>query len=665
MKKTSIGLSALLLGVFAGTCFPCFTLKAEGNTPRTIHKTEDTAIVPSSWKLGKGWKKEAGSGRNGGDVVVWEKGESGDSTSATGFFRVRPGSVYRYGAWVKVDKGNRKEVPRLSIIWQDAKGRRLGAANAFPVVDNDPNTRGWTRLEGISHIIPREAVKAGIVCWISGRSVERVLYGEFSIVPSLADPVEYLQCSAYKNAFSNDDGEIRFAAVLNLNVVLHSLCDYVCEVEFDNAFGRKEVRTFKPRSAQELEFSIPANAFALGRQNVVLRVLLNGKVAGERFRSVVKTEKPVKRRVMFDRHGRTILDGKPFFPIGMFAGPMSEADYKIYSEAPFNFVMQYGLVGTKELDEYAKIGVYAAMDVRTLIYGYNYSVESPYATLDETKRAFREKFAEIGRHPAFLSWYLVDECPMSLFKNVTAANEFLHELDPDHPTYAVTDKTWLVRPMMPCFDVLGIDPYPIGNRGERSDISICSGWVREAVKGMFSMRPMWHVPQAFDWGWFRKEDAALPNVRMPTRRELANMTWQGIAAGANGVCSFSFKHLQKKLKGEERRRAWEDVISVAREVKSFEKVLLSAGSPIAVGEVPDALQVRIYDCDGVPWALVVNRNDKPVKAKFALPRKFKRMTLVAGKGVSSDGRNLAVDMQGLDYAFVKFDNQGGVVNGHQ
>jgi hypothetical protein len=561
--------------------------------------------------------------------------------------------------------GNKNELPRLSMIWEDAKGRRLGASSAVPVLDNDPHTRGWTRLEGVSHIIPRDATRAAIVCWISGKSVSRVFYGEFSIVPTSADPVEYLQCSAYKNTFSNEDGEIRFAAVLNLNVVLHELRDYACEVEFRNVSGQKEVRALKLESAQELEFAIPARAFALGRQNVVLRVLLNGKVAGERFRSVVKTEKPVKRRVMFDRHGRTILDGKPFFPIGMFAGPMSEADYKIYSEAPFNFVMQYGLVGTKELDEYAKIGVYAAMDVRTLIYGYNYSVESPYATLDETKRAFREKFAEIGRHPAFLSWYLVDECPMSLFKNVTAANEFLHELDPDHPTYAVTDKTWLVRPMMPCFDVLGIDPYPIGNRGERADISICSGWVREAVRGVFSMRPMWHVPQAFNWGWFRKEDASLPNVRMPMRQELANMTWQGIAAGANGICSYSFRHLHRRLQGEERKRAWNDVIAVAREVRSFEKVLLSVGSPMVISKTPDAIQVRTYDCDGVHWILVVNRVKKPVKTSFMLPRKFKRMTLVAGKGVSSDGRNLAVDMQGLDYAFVKFDNQGGVVNGHQ
>ena len=666
MKKTSIGLSALLLGVFAGTCFPFLSLKAgeiaaKKDKSKIFQKAKDASFVPSSWKLGKAWREESGLGRLGGKVIVWEKRESGGC--ATGYFPVRPGAVYRYSAWTKVDKGIKGEMPRLSMIWQDAKGRRIGTSKAFPVVDNDSNTHGWTRLEGVSQIIPREAVRAGLVCLISGKSIERALYGEFSIVPTSTDPVEYLQCSAYKNTFSNEDGEIRFGALLNLNVVLRELRDYSCEVEFRNASGRKEVRTFKPTSAQELEFAIPANVFASGRQDVALRVLVDGRVAGEKLRSVMKTEKPVMRRVMIDRHGRTILDGKPFFPMGMFTGSMSECDYRTYSEAPFNFVMQYGPVGTKELDEYAKIGVYVAIDARALIYGYDYSAVSPYKTLEESKMAFREKFAEIGRHPAFLSWCLVDECPMSLFKNVAAANEFLHELDPDHPTYAVTDKPFLVRPMMPCFDVLGIDPYPIGNRGERADISICSGWVREATKGMFAMRPMWHVPQAFDWGWFRKEDASLPNVRMPTRQELANMTWQGIAAGANGVCSFSFKHLQKKLKGEERRRAWEDVISVAREVKSFEKVLLSAGSPIAVGEVPDALQVRTYDCEGTHWALVANRTCKPVKAMVVLPHGLERLTVVAGKGVSLNGGNLAVDMQGLDYAFVRFGSKGGVCNG--
>ena len=122
-------------------------------------------------------------------------------------------------------------------------------------------------------------------------------------------------------------------------------------------------------------------------------------------------------------------------------------------------------------------------------------------------------------------------------QNVASVNDLLEEIDPDHPTWAVTDKPKHARALLPCYDVIGMDPYPVGNKGWRNDIGICSGWPREAREGMFDMRPMWQVPQVFNWAWYRKGDNdPPPDLRMPTRQEIANMCWQGVAAGANGLC---------------------------------------------------------------------------------------------------------------------------------
>jgi len=46
-----------------------------------------------------------------------------------------------------------------------------------------------------------------------------------------------------------------------------------------------------------------------------------------------------------DRHHRLIVDGKPFFPIGMFAGLPTEEDLQRISASPFNCLMPYFLWG--------------------------------------------------------------------------------------------------------------------------------------------------------------------------------------------------------------------------------------------------------------------------------------------------------------------------------
>jgi hypothetical protein len=99
-------------------------------------------------------------------------------------------------------------------------------------------------------------------------------------------------------------------------------------------------------------------------------------------------------------------------------------------KGPFNFAMQYGEVSANDLD---RCRPPASMRRRMSACSstvMTYSTKSPYKTFAESQAAFRKKFEEIGRHPAFFAWYLVDEVPVKFVPNVRAVNEFLHELDP-------------------------------------------------------------------------------------------------------------------------------------------------------------------------------------------------------------------------------------------
>ncbi len=52
-----------------------------------------------------------------------------------------------------------------------------------------------------------------------------------------------------------------------------------------------------------------------------------------------------------DRHRRTIVDSKPFFPLGFYAGGHSQGlSQKYWKQSPFNCVMSYSLPTVEDMD---------------------------------------------------------------------------------------------------------------------------------------------------------------------------------------------------------------------------------------------------------------------------------------------------------------------------
>ena len=605
------------------------------------------------WRLRENWSLAAGVGRNGSTALMWENHDPAKYTFPVRSFEIDQGGAnYRFGGWVKVIEGEDLK-PVIAIDWSDANGKWCGSRGAIAVVDNDPNKAGWTRYELVSGILPTNAVHGNLLCYLPRKSTGKVLFDDFKLERVAIDPVECLACSAYKATFTAADGQIRFGAVLNLNTVVNRLSDYSAEFELKGADGKTRTLPIAKLKETGVSFSVGADKFALGDQTVALRLKLKGEVVGERTLPVTRLTQLPTRHVAIDRHGRALLDGKPFFPLGMYvSAAMSDEDFAIWKKSPFNFATVYGGTTAAQLDKWRDAHTHIAVDVRSLIYGYNYSAQSQLKTLEDSQAAFRAKFAEYGRHPNLFAWYLVDEAPLEFVPNVAAVNAFLREADPDHPTYTVTDKPYDVHSLLPCFDAIGMDPYPIGNSGVRSDIASCSEWAWGAKRDTFGLRPMWHVPQYFSWSWYRLNEANPEMLRMPTLAELKNMTWQGIAGGANGICGYAFHSMRKNLKGEAFDRAWADVVAAATEVKSMEAVLLSAGKTLALEKVPEDLAVRAYRHEGRDYLLIVSRRTKPVRATLALPRRYAALKTELGAGVTLEGDALKVDFDGLGYAFV-------------
>ncbi len=621
----------------------------------------DGANGSDGWELpSAGWSVVPGAGRQGSEGLVWECQDAKAYSFPKFSFRAEPGGIYRFGGFVKVDSlVGEKSRPSVCIDWSDADGKWLASAYARPVADNDPKSDGWVRYEGETPYLPAKAYTANVLCYLPRGSVGRVRFDDFWLEAIPPRPVGYLQCAAYKNEFARGDAPVRFVALLHVNPLKNPIESLRGELVFCGGDGRRQIVVADVLDLTHAEVAVPSARFALGAQVATFRLVSrsDGAEVGTASLKIRCTESPRPRRVAIDAKGRALLDGKPFFPLGLYAGRMTDEDLAVWKTGPFNFAVQYGEVSVRDLDRWQSIGVHVAVDVRRFIYGYDYSAKSPYKTFAESQEALRKYFAAVGGHPALFAWYLVDEAPLRFVPNIRDVNEFLHELDPDHPTYTVTDKPRDIQPLLPCFDVVGVDPYPIGNSDGRGNVAICSEWADIARCGSFGMRAAWHVPQAFNWGWYRKNDAA--TSRMPSRAEMANMTWQLVASGANGLCAYAFYSMRGKLVGDDFANAWADVCTVASEVKSVERVLLSDGLAPSFGGIPErTLAVRTFRLDGEDWMVVANRTSGAVRATLETPCDYVRLETVFGGGVSLlGGRRVGIDFPPLGYAVVRLTGQ--------
>lgn len=642
---------ALCAAVAAGL-LPCL---AEGGFVRLDNPGFEAANPSQGWRVPKAWRIEDGAGRKGSHGLVWENTDRGHYSFPSYELSFEPGMAYRFGAWVKVDSHSGSKL-KVEVDWSDKAGKYLGYSPAFPVMNNDAGTDGWVKYEGITDPVPQNVGPVGhILCCLPKGSAGRVRFDDFYIEPVGIRWVDYLASSAYHDEAARGDGEIRFVASLYVNTVRCPLAEAVAELDYRAADGA--VRTVRPRRFTEslAEFAVDASAFALGTQEVVFRLKKGEDLLGEERLRFTCTEKPIVRRVAFDREGRVSVGGKRIFPLGMYIRSLDGERLATYLKGPFNCAVQYGKLSRADLDRYAAHDLLVMMDVRGYIDGYNHGTPCLVKSQEESCAAFRRIVSEYGNHPALLGWYIVDEAPRKFHRKITEANRFLHEIDPNHPTYAVMNVPEIIRSLLPGFDVIGVDPYPIGNFWRKAeDISVCSRWPEQTRKETLGMRPMWNVPQAFNWEWYRNHNANEARTRMPSFAEMANMNWQSVAAGANGLVLYSFEPLCKHLEGAEFDRAWGDVCRAAEEVKRMEPVLLGDPSAAVAGAIPDSLVVRAFRHEGADWVLVVNRTAEPTKAKLALARPCAGIRTVLGGGVRlSDAKGLEVDFAGLGYAFVR------------
>ncbi len=335
-------------------------------------------------------------------------------------------------------------------------------------------------------------------------------------------------------------------------------------------------------------------------------------------------QKPTTPVVTLRDDGTTLIDGKPFFPIGIygvtkceFNGNNIEEAFRGLKKAGFNFAHSYTMPRSDEF--------LAAAEK----YGFK---------LWSVARKPDERFLTVERHhPAIIAWYLGDD---------TASNTSPEELDDRNDAVRNTDGTRITTQADPVssdqivsnyFDYVRKtdsflpEIYPIQKEGPDSGNFCVAMTIRDMekcrsdiVQQQAAPKALWPIIQYF-YGRSWK--------RFPTFDELYAMSFASIIHGANGITWFFYNdsiapsNPAYYYSVTATPKHWQNISTLATRINSLIPVLLErtpTEQPKVIlldGPVTDPLNQRSVSClmkrhkDAI-YLLTVNAAPAAVTARF-------------------------------------------------
>ena len=575
----------------------------------TVALVEDfeSPDASKSWTQCAGFSIADGEGVNGSRALVWEQSDvrpmkmvapqsiDGNAVRPVPtavperFVRelpLEPGRVYTFSA--KINGAVTNNCIYLFLSWFDKDGKFIGRAEGRPTIYKEAGRKGWEVVKASTQRLPSSAVRGELMIELYRTTLGRMAFDDVEVTAGEPLHVERMFSSAYRNM--QDTGKVRFVVPYIASPERFPKDGLAGEFTFVGQDGKSFVVLADAVADDHFEATIDVSRLMPGTSHVNARLLFRGSELGAA--SLAFTRGKMDRAVFFDGRQRIIVDGKPFFPLGVYVHPADkEVPYlKRLANSPFNCIIECS-ADKKILDKFHAAGLKAIPKAP-----WNPKWAGPAA------RSLRN-------HPALLAWYVIDETPADRADEKRALQRILEEADPDHPTLAVLDLPRNADALMGAFDIVSTDPYPIG-RG-RGSISRASEYPILCRKRTWGLRPLWQVPQSFSWNWMRNYGHPEEN-RYPTCEELRSMTWQAIAGGANGLLWYSAHHIFKCSPPDELEGNWGNLVKVAEEVKSYFEVLLS--EEIAVTSSSPSVVVRAFKREGETWVLVVNPTRAPVTA---------------------------------------------------
>lgn len=562
---------------------------------------------------------------------------------------LEPGKAYAFGVWVKTEDIQGSDTgATICLEWYGADGAYLGGSYPPGVT----GTSDWTQVRGISGRVPSGATRCSVTCYVRKGMTGKAWFDDVEVRQWLA-PVT-LETMLLKPNYRG------------LVMPGERQAEYRARVSFGDSGLRPEdvylrADLLPEGSERSLRYEVAAvtgestragfSLQGIAAGDYVLRLALvrrsDAKVLQQHtWRLRLLTERPDLASYIGPDNNLWVKqadgDYAPFFPLGMYWSGLNEEQLRTYADSAFNCLMPYGGGTQEQLDLAHELGLKVIYSVKDAYFGSTWCPAEIKSEADE--RPFIEsKVTQFRDHPALLAWYLNDELSLEYLPRLEAHQRWLEELDPHHPTWVVLYQVAQVSQYARTFDAIGTDPYPIPQYSSRR----AADWTRQTVQAVGEARPVWMVPQVFNWATYRSDPQEKAQLRPPTLAEMQSMAWQCLVHGARGLIFYSFFDLvrDERYPFDER---WPQVKQLAAEIKPWTELLLTGDrrTDISARE-REWLHWTTRTQGGVTYLFVVNDEDRAHAATFALGRKPHAIAL---EGLVATGAIAATDRLRVDLA---------------
>lgn len=599
------------------------------------------------WRVPEGFRIVQGAaGHSGGFFLAAERSEPDVYRLASQVVPCEPGRRYRFAAWVRAkDVAGKGSGATVCMEWAGEDGWIGGT---YPA--GVKGTTGWTRIEGITPPVPAEATRITVTVYLRRGMTGKALFDDVSVREYWGRPMEaFLLDPPYRGLIfesSEDRPPIRVHVDLGERIRGHAwkegegwpdLSGLALTARLlvpGKTVAEKRIADVAERS---LEVDLDASALPVGTYRVDVRLVRGAEVLARQpldGRVLARGDRP---RVYIDRRRRTLVGGRPFFPLGFYCSTLRAEDLETMSRAGFNCVMPYAF-SRLDPDEAAGLldlarrhGIKVIYSIKDLYPGMRYT-PGWLKTAEEAEARVRRIVQRFRSHPAVLAWYLNDELPPPWRGRLEDRYRLVRRLDPDHPAWAVLYQVDQLAEYRHTCDVLGTDPYPVARR----PVAMAGEWARKTREASLGTDAFWQVPQAFAWHAAREDRDPEGEGRPPTYEELRCMTYQALAEGATGLVYYAFYELKEDPLGFDAR--WRDMSRIAREVRALEPALRSADPPPEGVEVDGACWRACRD-GRKAWILVTNPTAEPAEMVIRFSEGVRHVQTMTGRPVPvADGR---------------------------
>ena len=558
------------------------------------------------------------------------------------------GKMYEISAWVKTqDITGEESGATLCVEYSDSNGKWIGGC--YP--QGIKGTSDWTLVKGITGRIPPEAAHCTLSCYVRREMTGTAWWDDVSITPVAERPLSSMLMSPnYRNQVLGPDPEpVRVRCFTTLTDYDLQLSDVLFAWRVLNTADQSVVAQgeLDPVPAAETDIVVDCKALKDGRYTLETTLQRkNGEALATDTWTVSRITEIPERKAYIDAHNRLILNGEPFFPLGMYWGAVTPEQLDIYAQSDFNCLMPYGAPSKEMMDEIHARGLKVIYTVKDLYHGTSgcpadiQTEEDEYARIKSYVEQFRD-------HPALMAWYNNDELPLDMLDRLSLHRQWIEELDPHHPAWVVLYQVDQVREYLPTYDVIGTDPYPIPHDSP----SKAGVYARKMTDALCGSRAFWQVPQVFNWANYQKNEADKAAKRAPTFEEMRSMAWQSIAEGANGLVFYSWFDIRRDP-ATPFEEQWAKIKTIAREIREMTPVLLSVEPlPNVVVEPAPWLNVLVHHAAGVTRVVLVNNCQDTGTARVLMPAGPASIADRAGGRpvpLAGDGVTAVVEMQPLD-----------------